>query len=84
MQKEMMKGRDALPAPEPTWLDGELVLWVSCPGCGLRALVDDDQAHGRVSTDCPNCAFHETQDWWLKLSSGLEDSLRILRGEVQS
>lgn len=66
------------PEPEPKWLDGELVLWVACPNCGLHALVDDDQAHGRVSTDCPECPFHETVNWWSLLRSGLEDSLTAM------
>jgi hypothetical protein len=31
-----------------------------CPGCGLIGRLDDDQWNGRVSIDCPECAFHET------------------------
>lgn len=41
-------------------------LWkLHCPGCGLWADLDDDQLHGRVSTDCPGegCTFHETHDY---------------------
>jgi len=36
--------------------------WFRCPSCGQLASADDDQAHGRVSLDCPNdeCSFHET------------------------
>jgi len=34
----------------------------TCPGCGLRARMDEDQYAGRVSVDCPECAYHETHD----------------------
>lgn len=71
-----MNPHEPLPDPEPRWLDGQLVLWVTCPDCRIVGLVDDDQAHGRVSTDCPNCAYHETVDWWSHLKPGLEDFMR--------
>lgn len=32
--------------------DGEPVWKVACPGCGCVADLDDDQLHGRVSTEC--------------------------------
>ena len=32
-----------------------------CPGCGIDALLDDDQFHGRVSIQC-GCGYHETHD----------------------
>lgn len=35
---------------------------VQCPRCGLVAQVDEDQWHGRVSIDCPDCPYHETHD----------------------
>ena len=31
-----------------------------CPNCGLEGIIDDDQYHGRVSIDCPDCPYHET------------------------
>ena len=34
-----------------------------CPGCKHVGDIDDDQFHGRVSIDCTNCDYHETQDW---------------------
>jgi len=36
--------------------------WFCCPNCGELAAVDEDQAEGRVSLQCPTegCAFHET------------------------
>ncbi len=40
--------------------------FVVCPGCDLKGKIDDDQFHGRVSIDCPECPYHETHD----LSSG--------------
>jgi len=42
--------------------DGELVRNFKCPGCGQWGDVDDDQWHGRVSIECPDCSFHETRD----------------------
>jgi hypothetical protein len=32
--------------------DGEPVWKVACPGCGCIADLDDDQLHGRISTEC--------------------------------
>ena len=32
-----------------------------CPGCGVVALLDPDQYHGRVSIQC-DCGYHETHD----------------------
>ena len=43
--------------------DGSSVVYLCCPGCGLEATLDDDQLHGRVSVDCPECEYHETVDW---------------------
>lgn len=40
--------------------DGEAVWQFCCPGCHLHADIDDDQLHGRVSIDCPDCPYHET------------------------
>jgi hypothetical protein len=42
--------------------DDEPVRQFHCPGCGQWADIDDDQFHGRVSIDCPDCEFHETLD----------------------
>lgn len=41
---------------KPTWI-------LTCPKCGVRGEIDDDQLHGRVSTLC-DCGFHETRDWF--------------------
>lgn len=49
--------------------DGEWVWTLTCPGCGLRADLDDDMFHGRVSTQCPDCSFHETVTWREYLSA---------------
>lgn len=40
--------------------DGEPQWQFCCPGCGLRADVDEDQIRGQVSIDCPECDYHET------------------------
>lgn len=40
--------------------DGEVQWQFCCPGCGLRGDIDEDQLHGRVSIDCPDCDYHET------------------------
>lgn len=55
-------------ALDPLWLrvvslDGAPVLAGRCPGCGSWGELDDDQAHGRVSSDCTECPFHETKNW---------------------
>lgn len=47
--------------------DGEEVVQLRCPGCGVWGDLDDDQLHGRVSVDhaadgCPG-GFHETHDF---------------------
>ena len=36
--------------------------WFKCPLCGELAVIDSDQAAGRVSMVCPDeaCSFHET------------------------
>lgn len=70
--------------PEPKFLDGELVLWVDCPECGLHALLDDDQAHGRVSTDCPECPYHETVNWWAMLPRHMERLLKEMHAQGAS
>ena len=49
-------------------LDGQPTLILLCPGCGMAARMDDDQARGRVSVDhatdgCPG-GYHETHDYW--------------------
>lgn len=43
-------------------LDGEQQRKIKCPDCGIWGLIDDDQWHGRVSVNCPNCDYHETHD----------------------
>jgi hypothetical protein len=53
---------------DPMWLrtverDGTRVLLGRCPGCGSWGELDEDQASARVSTDCPQCPFHETMNW---------------------
>jgi len=57
---------DDTPWLQEVLLDDVPTLKLACPGCGMVGYLDDDQAHGRVSTDCPNCPFHETVDWWAK------------------
>ena len=38
--------------------------WIlTCPKCGLKARIDQDQFEGKVSVDCPECEFHETHDF---------------------
>lgn len=39
-----------------------LVWWVRCPGCGVEAMIDEDQFHGRVSMECVFCSYHQTHD----------------------
>ena len=36
--------------------------FATCPGCGLRAELDDEQVAGLVSLDCTACPYHETHD----------------------
>lgn len=43
-------------------LDGEAAWKLQCPQCGTWGYLDDDQFHGRVSTQCA-CGFHETVNW---------------------
>ena len=40
--------------------DGKPVYKFPCPGCGIMGRADEDQAHGRVSCECPKCGWHET------------------------
>ena len=40
--------------------DGEFVRQYKCPGCQNWGDIDEDQFHGTVSIDCPNCEYHET------------------------
>lgn len=42
--------------------DGKEMLKLRCPKCKSWGHLDDDQAHGRVSTLC-ECGFHETVDF---------------------
>lgn len=58
-----------------------------CPGCQSWAFIDDDQLHGRVSVDCPNCTFHETHDFWLLLKTWAVNNLveeKVTLGGVAS
>lgn len=50
--------------PEVIWelADNTRRALVECPGCGERMFVDNDQYHGKVSMDCPECEYHETHD----------------------
>lgn len=34
--------------------------WFRCPDCQQAGVIDEDQAEGRVSIQCPNCSFHRT------------------------
>lgn len=36
--------------------------FATCPNCGVRGTIDEDQLKGRVSVDCPECDYHETHD----------------------
>lgn len=36
--------------------------WGTCPRCGLRGRIDEDQYKGEVSVDCPGCPYHATHD----------------------
>lgn len=40
--------------------DGEPQVQFKCPGCQQWGDIDNDQFHGQVSIDCPNCEYHET------------------------
>lgn len=54
------------PAPQilgpPTGVSPNRTWTAKCPGCGVIAVLDEDQFHGRVSLDCPRCPYHETHD----------------------
>lgn len=43
----------------PNGTDGEFGSY-TCPSCGLRGVIDKDQAFGLVSINCPRCDYHET------------------------
>jgi hypothetical protein len=43
--------------------DGQAVTKLQCPKCGIWGDIDDDQLHGRISVDCPECDYHETHNW---------------------
>lgn len=51
---------------DKTTLDGVETLVLRCPGCDTWQYLDDDQALGRVSTECAEggCGFHEAEDFW--------------------
>lgn len=52
--------------------DGHAIWELRCPQCGHWGEIDEDQLHGRVSTDHthsdtngnPICTFHETRNWF--------------------
>ena len=46
-------------------LDGTPTPKLCCPDCGGAGYLDDDQYHGRISTECfnKNCSYHQTIDW---------------------
>ncbi len=46
-------------------LDGRPAWKLRCPMCGTWGYLDDDQLHGRVSTQCPveGCSYHQTVNW---------------------
>lgn len=52
---------------------------LTCPGCSVRAYLDDDQYHGRVSVDhaADGCTggYHETHDFAdaVERSGGFKD-----------
>lgn len=50
---------------------GRVCVWLRCPACGTRGMIDDDQLRGRVSVECasPGCGFHETVDFLPHLSA---------------
>lgn len=58
-KEEFMDKYDAL-AYRNIKRDGETVRQIECPGCGVWGDIDEDQYHGRISIDCPECEFHET------------------------
>jgi len=39
-----------------------ILRFFQCPGCGVKAMIDEDQYRGKVSLLCPECGFHETID----------------------
>lgn len=43
--------------------EGVVVVQLRCPGCNQWGTIDDDQYHGRVSVEHPECGYHDTQDW---------------------
>jgi len=50
--------------------DGVPIVKLKCPKCGVVGDLDDDQLHGRVSTQCRYCDYHETVDWSRYLKEG--------------
>lgn len=46
------------------WPDGSGRWWGTCPVCGTRAQLDQEQMAGEVSVICPSedCSYHETHD----------------------
>lgn len=43
--------------------DGQPLVQLQCPGCGVWGDLDDDQYVGKVSVICPECGHHETRNW---------------------
>ena len=50
--------------------DGLDVSTLVCPGCGVRGDLDDDQFHGTISVQCPDCGWHETVDFSKEVRNG--------------
>ena len=44
---------------------GMSVFYLTCPRCGVRAEIDDEQLYGKVSVDHTDtgCSYHETHDF---------------------
>ncbi len=53
------------------------VTWLCCPICAKLGILDDDELHGRVSTQCPRdgCDYHETANWNEKMTVALMERL---------
>lgn len=44
-------------------LDGVVTYKLTCPSCGVRGYIDNDQFCGEISIECKCGNFHETIDF---------------------
>lgn len=53
--------------------DGKKQIQMRCPGCGAWGDVDNDQAEGLVSCECPECGAHWIGEGHIKVETIIGD-----------